>query len=186
MLPEISEIKARRKQLGLTQAQLAEMAAVSQSLVAKVEAGSLTPTYDKAKKLFDALSRLIDQREVTAKDVMSSRIVSVSPKDPLRKAVKLMQGKAISQLPVIEGGRAVGRLSERNILSRMGKPSEVDLNAPVESLMGEAMPVIQENTPFHLLSEMLEINQAVLIARKGRVKGIVSKSDLLKAILRKR
>ena len=97
-----------------------------------------------------------------------------------------MQGKAISQLPVIEGGRAVGRLSERNILSRMGKPSEVDLNAPVESLMDEAMPVIQENTPFHLLSEMLEINQAVLIARKGRVKGIVSKSDLLKAILRKR
>lgn len=186
MLPDISEIKMRRKQLGLTQSQLAKMAAVSQSLVAKVEAGNLTPTYDKAKKLFDALSQLIDKRELTAGDLMNPKIISVSPKDSLKKAVKLMQGKAISQLPVIEGGKPVGRLSEKNILSQMGKPSEVDLTSPVEALMGEAMPVIQANTPFHLLSEILDLNQAVLIGRKGKLKGIVTKSDLLKIMLRKR
>jgi predicted transcriptional regulator len=105
----------------------------------------------------------------------------------LQKAVKLMQSKAISQLPVLDKGKPVGRLSEKSILSRVSRPQKADLKGlRVEDLMDEAMPVIQENTPFHLLSELLEHNQAVLIARKGKVKGIVSKSDLLKAMLRKK
>jgi len=54
MLPELSEIKARRKQLGITQEELAELAEVSQSLIAKIENSSIIPTYDRVKRIFDA------------------------------------------------------------------------------------------------------------------------------------
>ena len=55
MVIEIREIKEIRKKLGLTQGQLANMANVSQSLIAKIEAGRLDPTYSNATKIFEAL-----------------------------------------------------------------------------------------------------------------------------------
>ncbi|MFQ5647816.1 MAG: helix-turn-helix transcriptional regulator, partial [Candidatus Aenigmatarchaeota archaeon] len=43
-MQEITEIRKIRKKLGLTQSQLAQEARVSQSLIAKIEAGKLDPT----------------------------------------------------------------------------------------------------------------------------------------------
>ena len=46
---ELNEISRLRKQLGLTQAELAKLSGVSQSLIAKLEAGKIEPSYSKAK-----------------------------------------------------------------------------------------------------------------------------------------
>ena len=53
MLPELSEIKAKRKHLGLSQSGLSVKTGVSQSLIAKLEAGKISPSYLSAKKIFD-------------------------------------------------------------------------------------------------------------------------------------
>ena len=44
MLPSLGEIPKKRKELGLTQSRLALSAGVSQSIIAKIEAGSVEPS----------------------------------------------------------------------------------------------------------------------------------------------
>ncbi len=52
---ELSEIKHLRKKFGLTQSQLAKLSGVSQSLIAKIEADRIDPTFSKAQKIFEAI-----------------------------------------------------------------------------------------------------------------------------------
>ncbi len=186
MLPSLSEIKQKRKRFGLIQTELAQKTGVSQSLIAKVESGRIVPSYDKAKKLFDFLEQLHEESRLTASDVMIRKIYSIRPNDSIKKAVKLMEEKGISQLPVLENGKAVGALSEKDVLAKLGSSStSVNLNElPVEKAMDEPFPTIQESTPFSIVSELLRHNQAVLVTKKGKLVGIVTKADMLKRIIK--
>jgi len=57
-LPDISQIASFRRRLGVTQKRIAIESGVSQSLISKIEAGRVVPTYDNAKLIIDALERM--------------------------------------------------------------------------------------------------------------------------------
>ena len=48
---------------------------------------------------------------LSVQDVMSNRVISVSPQTPLVRAVALMKQEQVRRLPVVEDGRVVGLLS---------------------------------------------------------------------------
>jgi predicted transcriptional regulator len=56
MLYELEEIKKLRRKLGIGQKELAGLANVSQSLIAKIESKKIEPTYNKVRKIFDILT----------------------------------------------------------------------------------------------------------------------------------
>ncbi|MFH0922996.1 MAG: CBS domain-containing protein, partial [Candidatus Micrarchaeota archaeon] len=116
MLPDVSEIKPRRLKLGLNQSQLAFTAGVSQSLIAKLEAGKIDASYSKTKRLFETLEKIENQTQLKAKDAMREKIASVNPQESVRKAVDSMRSHGYSQLPVIEKGNCVGSVSEKTVL----------------------------------------------------------------------
>ena len=185
MLPDLGEIKTRRKQLGLTQTQLAVQANVSQSLITKVEAGRLVPAYANAKKIFDALEAQVQENTLRACDVMTAKLISVRPDTNISTVVKLMKKHSVSQIPVMDGGVVVGSFSEKHIIERMHSKEKVEDigKSLVQDVMGDAMPIIQEATSFSVVGELLEQSQGVLVARKGKIKGIVTKADLLNVVL---
>lgn len=188
MLPTLSELKAKRKQFNLTQSQLAELAGVSQSLIAKIESEIAIPSYDNAKKMFDTLEKLQEQQSVSAKDFMQQHVAFVHENDSAKKAVTIMEKKAISQLPVLgTSGACVGSITEENVLKKISSSTgAVDLSAmAVSEIMDDAFPSIQADTPLRIVQSMLEHNPAVLIMAKGKLRGIITKSDLLKAVMKK-
>lgn len=186
MLPDLLEIKRLRKQFNLTQSELARIAGVSQSLVAKIESEKIIPSYSNAKKLFDTLEKLNEETELKAKDVMTQKIVFVNESDSVKKAIKTMESHALSQVPIVVDGKSVGTISEKTILSKLGDLKNANLSAiEVKTVMDDSMPLIQENTPIGLVSQMLAYNSAVLVAEKGKIKGIIAKADLLKAMISK-
>jgi predicted transcriptional regulator len=52
----------------------------------------------------------------------------------------------------------------------------------VEEIMEEAPPQIDENAPLPLVSSLLHFYPAVLVTKKGKVVGIITKADLFKVI----
>jgi CBS domain-containing protein len=52
-----------------------------------------------------------DPNDVTLGDICSQDLVTLSPNDPVDRAVDLMKTKAIRRLPVVEDGKPVGIVS---------------------------------------------------------------------------
>jgi acetoin utilization protein AcuB len=55
-------------------------------------------------------------------DIMSSPVISVRPDDPLDVAAALMLEDKIGSLPVVEGGRPVGIITETDLLRQICRP----------------------------------------------------------------
>jgi CBS domain-containing protein len=56
-----------------------------------------------------------DPHEVSLKDVMRTDVITVGPQTTLKEAAKLMATKWIRHLPVTEGSRVVGIVSQRDL-----------------------------------------------------------------------
>ena len=184
MFPTLEDIAKRRRQLGLKQSELAKMAGVSQSLIAKLEAGTIDSSYTKVKTIFDTLERLEFKTKVQADKVLHKHVVTVQKNEPVSKVVKLMKEHGYSQIPVFEGEHSVGSISEKAILRQIlaGKDLEQISKLSTEEIMEEAFPQINEDAPLSLISSLLQTYSAVLVSRKGEVIGIITKADLLRML----
>ncbi len=187
MIPSIKEIRACRKHLGLTQAELSRMSSVSQSLIAKIESGKIMPGYEKARKIFVALHEVREKKSQTARDIMSKKIKYLKEDDTLKKAISTMEKYGFSQLPVLNEGKCVGVITEHCALSTLKKfePQKIGFLKASE-IMEEALPIISEKTSVPMLAGMLDYSQALLVSRRGKIVGIITKTNILKSALGKR
>ena len=169
--------------MGLTQSRLAELAGVSQSIIAKIESGTVDPSYSIVKRLVETLEK---QSMGTATprvgEIMSKPVISVSRTQLVRDAVDLMKRRGYSQLPVFDGTRGVGSISEKTILDRAarGEPLESLLNYRVRDIMDSPLPTVNEDTPIEMVLGLLQGNYGVLVTKGENAIGILTKSDILK------
>ncbi len=183
---DLARIGKLRRQLGLTQKGLATLAGVSQSLIAKIESNKIDPAYSKVVQITSALEQERGRKETRKKasDIMTSGLASVSPKDDLGRAMGLMKRMNISQLPVFEGHACVGSLSDGMIMGWMEKYGNRLAHVKAGDAMGEAFPSIPSDSELEAVTGLLRFYKAVLVKKKGRVAGIITKADLMKAIER--
>ena len=175
---EIAEIKRIRKKLGLTQSDLASKSGVSQSLIAKIEAGVLDPAYSKTQKIFETLETYSKKHEQKASDIMQTRIISISPDAKIKDAIAKMKKSDISQMPVIKDGNVVGVISESVILDTLLEKK----HEYVSEIMKDTPPIVDTSTPLDVVSNLLRFYQMVLVSQKGRLRGIITKSDVISKI----
>lgn len=175
MFPDLKEIRAKRRSLGLSQRELAEAVGINQGTVAKIECGKMVPNYTTGRKIFEFLYGIERQEETTAGEVLSSRPITIGEGDPVKKAVRKMQARGFSTLPVVSGGRIVGRITEK-ILLKAGKEN---YNRPCRDFMGPPLPSVSENTPASILRSLLKREPLVVVAGKGgKLRGVVSRSNI--------
>lgn len=186
MIPEIEEIRLLRRQLGLTQQEVARMAGVSQSLIAKIERGLVQPSYNNVKRLVESLEAERNRRHpaVTVGTTCARNIIFIEGHQPVREAVQVMRRHGFSQVPVRGRGVIVGSLTDR-ILSQLlsgPEPPEGLGRKRVEEIMAEPFPQLPETTPLKAASQLLQFAEAVLVVRGSEPVGILTKADLLKVL----
>ena len=62
-----------------------------------------------------AIAHGMDPQQVPLKDLMRTDVITVGPQTTLKEAAKLMATKWIRHLPVVEGSKVVGILSQRDL-----------------------------------------------------------------------
>jgi predicted transcriptional regulator len=176
----VRQVRVRRIQLGITQADLGRAAGTSQSLVTKLERGRLSPSYEAVRRIVEALERREQAEEETAGDLAHPEPVFAEPGEPLGRALERMKAHGFSQLPVVERGQPVGSVSESVVLERIEQGADLAAlkRQPVRHAMGPGFPTVEPGTRRRTVVELLRDHDAVLVVREGRLVGVVTKSDL--------
>ena len=168
-------------QVGFTQVGLAHAAGVSQSIVAKVEAGAVDPTFKTLRAITVALNSRIATTGKKAGDVMSSPVIGVDIDETLAACVAIMKKNAFSQMPVFSGGRMVGTITEGRILSILASPADPTkvLDRRVRDYVQPVFAVVGKDTPVEALYSLFGYLPAVLVVSGEKVLGIITKIDML-------
>lgn len=185
-LIEPGQLKKVRIQLEITQAALAKAAGVSQSLIAKVEAGKVDPSFTTMKSISLALRSRLASRGRKASDVMSFPVIGIQSKAALSECIAVMRRKGVSQLPVYSGPKVVGSVSEGHIMELLGSqedPKSV-LAGSVQHHMQGGFPIVGPDTPVEALFSLFNFVPAVLVASGDKTEGIITKIDIISADMR--
>lgn len=185
-IPTPEELRMLRRKAGLTQAEVARRAGVSQSLIARIESGKVNPRVSTLMKIYQALSELVED-ELTARDIMSSPVVYVEPHTPLVEATRIMWEKGFSQLPVLQSGlKNVGTVFDDDVLYAFLRESRRASNLTVADVMSDPLPIVNVETRIGKIARLLSRGiSAVLVENEMRIVGIITKSDVAKLLLPK-
>jgi cystathionine beta-synthase len=120
---------------------------------------------------------------LTAKRGTVPPLVTIGAHEKVRQAVDRLQEHGISQAPVVreasdEVTAFVGSIRERTLLERIFRDPDA-LQADVAEAMDPPIPLVEHDDPIERAFADLEQAPAVLVAREGRVLGVLTRSDLL-------
>jgi len=110
-----------------------------------------------------------------ARDIMTSRVVTIRPEARVHEAARLLTEHNISGVPVVdEAGAMVGLVTEADLI---GKPGET-----VGDIMSRRVMSVVEGTPVDEIAQLLTSNhyKRVPIVRGDKVVGVVSRADIVK------
>jgi len=150
-----------------------------------------------------ALERL--SRDVTAADIMTREVVAVHPDTPVADVAAAMGARGVSGVPVVEAGnKVVGVISEKDFLSHMGVKEPLNFMSLVagclktrgcvalpikKALAGDIMSspavTVAPDTPTRTIAALCTergINRVAVVDPAGRLLGLVSRGDIVRAI----
>lgn len=105
-------------------------------------------------------------------------LVSVEANEPVRNAIDKMRAHNIDQLPVFEGGKPVGTLTDARLFDAILEDSDVRLQA-VRVLMGPALPVMQPDTRLEEIAKQLGNGSPAVLVEQPNGYGIITKQDII-------
>jgi CBS domain-containing protein len=144
---------------------------------------------------------------MNAADIMTRPVISATPETSIEEAARLMLDHRISGLPVVEAGAVVGMLTEGDLLRRAETGTERRHTRWVELLIspgrlardytnanarkvGEVMSpavvtVAPEDSIEQIVSQMEQRRiKRVPVVDNGKLVGIVSRANLVRALIR--
>ncbi len=111
-----------------------------------------------------------------------SAVETIAGDDTLTEVVSRLGGKRIGALPVIEGGRIVGIISERDVIYCLRQHGAEVLDWPVSRVM--TSPAITADEATDVLAALATMTQRRIrhlpIVEGSEIRGIVSIGDLVK------
>jgi len=152
------------------------MVGVSQAHIAKIEGEKVDPRLSTVNKILEILT---DRKRKRCSEIMTRDVIVTNPKEKIKKVSEIMVKHAISQLPVVENGQIVGMITEEGIVKHLSSDISEEI---VENIMEPPLPSVPEDTDLVTIRSILETHSGVLVTRKGKLVGIITRSDLLKVI----
>jgi predicted transcriptional regulator len=185
MLPTAQEFRYLRKKAGLTQKELASRAGLSQPLIARIEHGDIDTKLSTAKKILDVIKSSESKKEksLNLRDYMVSPVMYCKSADPIKRVVEKMEDNNISQMPVMDGGIAVGSVTDTQLVQVLSKKGARSARRKIADIMAKPFPELEINSPIDKAVDLLTKNSAVLITRNKHIAGIVTKADVLRLLV---
>ena len=114
-----------------------------------------------------------------------STVWSVSPEAPVLEAIRIMAEKHIGALIVVKDGDLVGIVSERDYARKVILMGRSSAELPVAEIMTSQVTTVGPDDTVHRCMEICTERRIrhLPVVEKGRIVGIVSIGDLVKAVI---
>ena len=136
-------------------------------------------------------------KDSKVEEIMSKNIISLNPKEPISRAIKIFEEHEIHHIPIVIMDKVVGIISQGDVLNFTGKHnrldqvktfvlghSEVDTNTSVEEIMASRPITISPDATIKEAVEQLiqyRVN-ALPVVENSELKGIITTHDILRLI----
>jgi cystathionine beta-synthase len=124
-----------------------------------------------------------DLRDLITRRHAEGSTVTLSPDDTLLTAYNRMRLYDISQLPVVEGGKAVGLLDESDVLLAV-YGQERRFKDRVGGAMTSRLETLKPTAPLSALLPIFERGHVAIIEENGEFHGLITRVDLLNHLRR--
>ncbi len=125
---------------------------------------------------------------------MSHPVISVSPDTSIHDAVALFKKEHIRRAPVIQSGKMVGIISEKDLINASPSPvtslSVWEMNyllskVTVKQVMTKKVKTVDVTTPIEEAARIMADNKfgGMPVLRSGKVVGMITETDLFKIFL---
>jgi len=120
-------------------------------------------------------------------EVMNKNVITVSPDTKLSDAYSLMNTKNIRHLPIVEGEKLVGVVTDRDLrlaTSRLAK-KPFDIETPIKNIMSHPVQFTHPSDPIEIATQIMrELKIGCMpVLENSKLVGIVTITDLLDALL---
>ena len=129
--------------------------------------------------------RLLEPQRITAGLISGTKkpqapksLVSVKPSDMVGDALAQMDELGLTQIPVLDEGKAVGALRENRVLAKVVRDRDL-LNTRVSEVMETSFPTVDVDASSNEVTRRLQTSPAVLVEEYGRIVGIITRHDVL-------
>jgi acetoin utilization protein AcuB len=115
---------------------------------------------------------------------MTRSVLTIGTKSPLTEAHRLMNDHAIRHLPVLEGGRLVGMLSQRDLHLIETLKDVVPKEVLVEEAMSQDAYTVAPEAPLEDVAREMALHKygSAVVAQGKQVLGIFTTTDALRAL----
>lgn len=117
----------------------------------------------------------------TAAEVMTRDVAVISPSDSIRLAAQMMDELGVGSLPVCDGRRIIGIITDRDITTRATSAGHTPDATRVSEAMTEDIRYCFEDDPIEDLERTMsevQIRRIPVVDRNKNLVGIVSLGDL--------
>lgn len=138
-----------------------------------------------AQKSTAAVRRAVVPTSLVARDIMESPVIAATPKASLRDVATQLVTNEFSGMPIVApDGRVVGVVSESDIVRNLIDGKRMENLTAAEAMTGPPVTV-DVDTPLESVMKSLEENHIVRVpvTQEDRLVGIISRRDVIKAIL---
>jgi predicted transcriptional regulator len=167
-----------RKNMGITQPQLAKATGIPRATIARMETKKYKPKFSVIETIYNYLHKRQNVSEESLCKIGKRKIISVKPNQTLDKAIDLIIKHEFECIPVIEKNIVKGKITTRKLATR--RTSINDSKIKISDFMEEAPPIVPCSTPGTYVKPFLESSSdCVLLSQKGELYGLVTLWDFL-------
>ena len=123
----------------------------------------------------------MSQQQRRVRDVMTANPATVSEKDSIRDVARIMAREDTGIVPVVDGKKIVGLITDRDIVVRLVAEGKDLANSRVKEVMSRSVRSVKEDTPISEVLDLMsneQIRRVPVVNQNNELVGILSIGDI--------
>ena len=137
---------------------------------------------DRHHKKDEKHQKEVGKKMLKVKDIMNTHPVTITKEINMYEAAKLMSGKKLGSLVVVEGNVAIGIITERDILNRLVAKNSRPEDVKVEEIMTTDFYSITSDRTVVEANKIMSVKdiRRLPVIEDDKLIGMISATDLLR------